>query len=89
MDDPKSRYCLMHREGSFEEYRDVTFGMRVGYYHDMNSRMKVRRKMVKNLLEGPSDPRCYLGWRGRIRNLREHATRLLSRSRVGRKGGGT
>ena len=89
MDDPKSRYCLMHREGSFEEYRDVPFGMRVGYYHDMNSRMKVRRTMVKNLLEGPSDPRCYLGWRGRIRNLREHATRLLSRSRVGRKGGGT
>jgi glycosyltransferase involved in cell wall biosynthesis len=89
MDDPKSRYCLMHRDGSFAQYREITFGLRAGHYRDMDGRMKVRRKVVRNLLEDPFAPHYYLGWRRKIRGLRERAVQLLSWPRVGRRGGGT
>ncbi|MDI6449686.1 glycosyltransferase family 2 protein [Anaerobaca lacustris] len=88
MDDPKSRHCLMHGAGSFERYREVTFGLCAGRYHDMDSRMTLRREVVRNLLEDPFAPQYYLGWRRKMRSLRARASRLLSWPRARRTGSG-
>jgi len=85
MDDPKSQYCLMNHEEGFEKYKDVTFGLRCGYYHDMESRMKTRREMLRNLLEDPFAPRHYIGWRRKVRGARARAAGFLARSRDKRR----
>ncbi|MDY0355747.1 MAG: glycosyltransferase family 2 protein [Sedimentisphaerales bacterium] len=76
MDDPRSRHCLMRDNGSFRRYREITFGLRAGYYFDMDSRMRVRSEMLRNLLEDSFAPECYTGWRRKLKRLWTHATRL-------------
>jgi len=77
MDDPKSSHCLIRDAESFEKYRNITFGLGSGRYHDVEGRLKARNEMVRNLLDDPFAPGCYVGWRRRLRRLQARAAAFL------------
>lgn len=79
MDDPKSQYCLIQDAESYARYKDITFGLGAGRYHDIEGRMKTRAEMVRNLLEDPLAPHYYLGWHRKVRRLKACIAKLLAR----------
>ena len=71
MDDPKSAYCETADAGGFEAGKATTVGLGAGRYSDPEGRMKWREKIIGTLLDSPYDPSYYVGWRAKLRRLRE------------------
>lgn len=70
MDDPKSRYCQIKDKKSFDRAVSTTFGLRAGRYEDPEGRLQWRQEIIRNLMDGPYDPRYYVGWRRKFRSIK-------------------
>lgn len=68
MDDPKSEHSHLKDEASYQAAKSVTFNINHHGQHTLDDRWKWRRKVIDELLDGPSDPRAYRGWRRRVRS---------------------
>lgn len=77
MDDPRSGHCLVTDDESVRKMYDVTYTLRTKKIRDMKSRWARRPFILRNLNCGPWDVKYYVGWRGKIRNLRERIFRTL------------
>lgn len=79
MDDPKSSYCLIQDQESFDKHKAITFGLKANRYHDIDGRMKRRQEIVRNLLDDPYDARYYIGWRKRWRLFKYKLGRVFAK----------
>ncbi|MEM7233698.1 MAG: glycosyltransferase [Planctomycetota bacterium] len=80
MDDPKSEYCEIVDDESFEKAKSITVGLSSGRYSSVEGRLKSRNKMVDNLLDDPFEVSYYTGWRRKVRGVRDRLQRMLGRS---------
>lgn len=77
MDDPRSGHCLVTDDESVRKMYDVTYTLRTKKIRDMKSRWARRPVILKNLNSDPWEVKYYVGWRGKIRSLRERVRRVL------------
>ncbi len=77
MDDLKSKHCLLKDDESIRKYREVTVVLREHNVRTMKDRWARRRLVLRNLNCGPWDVKYYVGWRGKIRNLRERIHNII------------
>jgi len=77
MDDPKSGHCLVTDDESVRKMYDVTYTLRTKKIRDMKSRWARRPVILKNLNSDPWEVKYYVGWRGKIRSLRERVRKTL------------
>jgi glycosyltransferase involved in cell wall biosynthesis len=82
MDDPKSRYCQIRDERSYDDAVGVTAGLQSGNYTDLSGRLRWRREILRNLLDDPVDPKYYVGWRRKWRAVKQNMARLVHSSPV-------
>lgn len=67
MDDPKSKHSHLRDEASYQAAKSVTFNINHHEQHTLKDRWTWRQKVLDELLDGPVDPRYYVGFRRRIR----------------------
>ncbi len=77
MDDPRSKHCLVTDDESLRGLYDVTYTLRELKIRDMKSRWARRLIVLKDLNSEPWDVKYYVGWRGKIRSLRERVRKTL------------
>jgi glycosyltransferase involved in cell wall biosynthesis len=77
MDDPKSRYTQLKDEESYQAAKKVTFSINRNKQQTIRDRWLWRQKILDNLLDDPWDPRYYMGWRRKIRNIRKRICKIL------------
>ena len=77
MDDLKSEHTLLTDDESIRRLHDVTFSLRTKDIRDIKSRWARRHFVLRNLNYNPWDVRYYVGWRGKIRNLRERIYNII------------
>jgi glycosyltransferase involved in cell wall biosynthesis len=70
LDDPLNPQCLIIDDRSFREHLQINQGLKAKRYNDIEGRKKWRQEIVRNLLDDPYDPRCYVGWRSRLTRLK-------------------
>ncbi len=83
MDDLKSRYCQINTEEGLRKHANVTAGLQVRQFKNVDDSLRWRQEIIHNLLDDSYDPRHYLGWRRKWRRLRELAARLKRSLRRG------
>ncbi len=70
MDDPKSKHSHLKDEDSYQAAKSVTFNINRHGQETLGDRWRWRQKVLNNLLDDPWDVKYYVGWRGKIRNLK-------------------
>jgi glycosyltransferase involved in cell wall biosynthesis len=70
MDDPKSKYCRLHRM-SFEQAFEQSFGYQEFNIPDIEQYMKNRQEIIDNLLSGSYESHNYYGVTYKIRQLKK------------------
>jgi glycosyltransferase involved in cell wall biosynthesis len=71
MDDPLSIHTHLTDEAGYQAAKAVTFNINRHGQHHLADRLRWRQKVLDNLLDGPWEPKYYLGWRARITSLKE------------------
>ncbi len=84
MDDPKSQYCQLKDQATFEAARGVTVTLEHPKINSVGGLYWWRDEVLTNLLDGPWEVRYYVGWRDWIRKLKKRV-RASSRSRLARQ----
>lgn len=77
MDDVLSPYCMYRDDKSLEQFRHVTFCLRVNKIRTIKDRLRHRRKVVDNLLYGSPHVKAYYGWRRILRRAVPNIDKLL------------
>jgi len=80
MDDPKSKYCRIIDEESFDSAVSTTVGLQAGRYKDLKGRLQWREEIVRNLLCDPHDPHYYIGWRSKLRSIKTWTRKYITSS---------
>ncbi len=81
MDDPQSKHTMLKDEKSYQAAKKVTFNINFHGQETLADRWRWRREVIDNLLYGPWDAKYYVGWRGKIRNLKNRFRNLEYRLR--------
>ena len=79
MDDPKSQYSVLKDEESFQTAKEFTAFISLQKLKTLQDMWKIRERIINNLLCSPWDVKYYIGWRGKIRNLKEKMRKLYIR----------
>ncbi len=69
MDDLKSRFSQLKDEASYQQARTTTM-LKRPHLRTREDLWRWRQMILDNLLDDPYTPERYLGWRGRLRRLR-------------------
>ena len=69
MDDPRSKHSLLYDDESIIKRRHMSVVLSNNNIRTMKELWRRRRRILYNLNSGPWEPRCYVGWRGKIRSL--------------------
>jgi glycosyltransferase involved in cell wall biosynthesis len=67
MDDPKSAHSHLKDEQSYQAAKAVTFNINRHGQDTLQDRWSWRQKVLDELLDGPTEPEHYVGWRRRAR----------------------
>lgn len=81
MDDPKSKYCIFNDQDSYDEAKKVTYCIKRHRLDSLDDFMRWRQKVLDNLLDDPWEAKYYVGWRGKMRRLKERVSVLFSNNR--------
>lgn len=68
MDDPKSSYCKIKDEKTFDRFRKITFGLQSNRYKDVEGRLRWRQEIIRNLMDDPFDVSYYHPVKVKLRN---------------------
>jgi GT2 family glycosyltransferase len=77
MDDPKSEHSELKDEESYQAAKAVTFNINNHGQNTLADRWRWRQEVLDNILEGPMDPRAYVGMRRRLRKVNTWLRRKL------------
>lgn len=77
MDDPLSPRCMIKDSESYRKFKKITFGLKSGRYSDIAGRLRCRQAILRNLLYDPYDPRYYIGWRSKLRTIKNRIIKLI------------
>jgi glycosyltransferase involved in cell wall biosynthesis len=78
MDDPRSSHCMLTDDESIRKFRDITFVLREFKINSMEDRWERRRIVLDNLNSGPWEAEYYVGWRAKLRRIKNRVKKILS-----------
>jgi hypothetical protein len=81
LEDPLSPHSMITDEASFQASRAFSFGASFARLKNLDERLRRRELILRNMLEGPYDPRAYLGWRGKVRRAAQRVGSMVWRMR--------
>jgi glycosyltransferase involved in cell wall biosynthesis len=77
LDDPLNPKCLIKSTKTFNDYREITQGLKVGRYNGPEGRIAWRNEILRNILDDPYNPHYYAGWRRILRKLKNRIAKCL------------
>ncbi len=76
MDDPVSKHSMLKDDKAITSLYDTTYTLRNQQIKTMQERMAWRKMVLKNLLCDPWDVKYYVGWRSRIRGIKDKLAKM-------------
>jgi len=76
MDDPKSRHTQLKDEESYQAAKKVTFNINSAGQKTLADRWHWRQEVLNNLLDDPWEPKYYIGWHRKWRNIKDKLTQI-------------
>jgi glycosyltransferase involved in cell wall biosynthesis len=77
MDDPKSIHSVLKDEESYQAAKKVTFNINSPGQETLAGRWRWRQEVLNNLLDDPWDVKYYVGWRRKLRRIKDRIKDLL------------
>jgi len=70
MDDPRSKHTLLKDEASYQKAKKFSHTINKRGLETLDDRRKWRQKVLDNLLDDPWEAKYYVGWRAKLRRIR-------------------
>lgn len=76
MDDLMSAHSRLKTDAGVRAQAAVTVTLQLRHLDNVQALAQWRAEIIRNLLDDPYDPRRYLGWRRKLRNIKDNLRRL-------------
>jgi glycosyltransferase involved in cell wall biosynthesis len=78
MDDPRSKHTLLKDEASYQKAKEFSYTINKRGLKTLDDRWKWRQKVLDNLLDDPWEAEYYVGWRAKLRRIKNRVKKILS-----------
>lgn len=77
MDDPKSKHTRLKDEAAFQAAKKSAVSIEHLEIKTMSDRLRWRQQILNDLLDAPWKAKYYVGWRGRLRRVRQKVKKIV------------